>query len=253
VASIERPGNVKAAVLIVIGDEILTGKVKDDNSFVFTRTMFERGVRVSRIETIPDNIDVIAKTVAHHANSTDYVCTSGGVGPTHDDVTFDGIAKAFALPIKEHDEAFAYFHSAQQKAGRGDLVSEAQRKMLRYPTPCQVYFVQPLWLPLVVVNNVYIFPGVPYLFEKLLLNLAHLFVGGKFFRETVYTNLSENQIAANLKAVQDENRAVAIGSYPKMPGGAYSVMITVEGVDENKVHAVAQKLMPLIDGRRAPS
>ncbi len=244
---------MKSAVLVVIGDEIFTGKVKDDNSFVFAKTMFDRGVRVPRIEIIPDSIPVIAETIALYSKSADYVCTSGGVGPTHDDMTFDGIAQAFSLPITEHAEAFSYFHGAQAKAGRGDVVSEAQKKMLRYPTPCRVYFVETLWLPLVVVNNVYIFPGVPYLFEKLLTSLAHLFVGGKFFREIVYTNLSENQIAHDLKVLQDENTDVAIGSYPKMPGGPYLVMITVEGIDEQKVHTVSEKLVPLINGRNAPS
>jgi len=244
---------VKSAALIVIGDEILTGKVKDENSFVFAKTMFDRGVRVFRIEVIPDNIEIIADTVARHASVFDYVCTSGGVGPTHDDVTFDGVAHAFSFPIEEHYEAVQYFKLAQQNAGRGDVVSSTQMKMLRYPTPCTVYFIKPLWLPLVVVNNVYVFPGVPYLFETMMNGFAHLFAGGRFFRETVYTNLSEIQIAKDLQLVQTNNSDVAIGSYPKMPGGAYSVMITVEGVDRDKVHAVAQELLPMINGRMVPS
>lgn len=243
---------MKSAALIVIGDEILTGKVKDDNSFVFANTMFDRGVRVGRIEVIPDVIATIAESVARLSVHYDYVCTSGGVGPTHDDKTFDGVAHGFSLPITEHQEALRYFLRAQQREGRGDSVSEAQKKMLRFPTPCQVFFVEPLWLPLVVVNNVYIFPGVPYLFSKMMANLAHLFQGGKFYRSIVYTNLSESQIAFDLEVTQNQYPDVAIGSYPQMPGKPYTVMITMEGTVEDNVTSVMKKLLPLIKGRTTP-
>jgi len=242
---------VKTAALVVIGDEILTGKVKDENSFIFTNTMFERGVQVGRIEVIPDLVVDIGESVTRLAKIFDYVCTSGGVGPTHDDRTFDGIAYGFSLPITEHSEALNYFQKAQVRAGRGKEISLAQRKMLAFPSPCQVYFVDPLWLPLVVVKNVYIFPGVPYLFAKLITSFAHLFDGGKFFREIVFTDLPESQIALELKTLQDNNPDVAIGSYPQgPPPKSYNVMVTVEGRVEQSVCKVANELIPLIDGRK---
>jgi molybdenum cofactor synthesis domain-containing protein len=241
---------VKKAALVVIGDEILTGKVKDENSFIFAQIMFERGVEVGRIEVIPDVICDIGDTVKRLAQNYDYVCTSGGVGPTHDDRTFEGIAYGFSLPIKEHSEAVNYFQSAQARAGRGQEISLAQRKMLAFPSPCQVHFIEPLWLPLVIVKNVYIFPGVPFLFTKLIEGFAHLFNGGKFFREIVFTDLAESQIAFDLKIVQDNNPDVAIGSYPQAPGTAYNVMVTVEGRHEKSVNNVAKELIPLIKGRK---
>lgn len=241
---------MKSAALIVIGDEILTGKVKDENSFVFAKTMFEHGVRVPRIIVIPDDIDIIARTVAEYSLHFDYVCTSGGVGPTHDDMTFDGIASGFSLPLVEHHEALSYFQAAQQRANRGDVVSAAQKKMLCFPSPCQVFFIEPLWLPLVVVKNVYIYPGVPYLFEKLMTGLVHLFEAGKFFREILFTDRSEAKIAFDLKKIADQNPDVSIGSYPQMPGKSYNVMVTVEGVDQGKVFCVTAELLPLINGRK---
>lgn len=241
---------MKSAALIVIGDEILTGKVKDDNTLVFASTMFEQGIRTARVLVIPDDIVTIAENVSSYSKSYDYVFTSGGVGPTHDDKTFEGIASAFSLPLVEHKEALDYFTKAQIKAGRGDVVSETQRKMLCFPKDCQVHFIEPLWLPLVVVKNVYIFPGVPYLFEKMIKGFAHLFQGEKFYRQVIYTDLSESGIALALKDVQDAHPSTAIGSYPQMPTMPYNVMVTIEGVDEKLVLKVAEILTPLIEGRK---
>ncbi len=241
---------MKNAALIVIGDEILTGKVKDENSFVFASTMFERGVRVERIEVIPDKIDTIADSVRNFSTRFDYVCTSGGVGPTHDDRTLEGIAQAFSLPLVEYEEAFRYFKNAQEKAGRGPNVSDAQRKMLAFPENSQLYFVEPLWLPLVQCKNVYIFPGVPFLFNRLMASFSPLFKGGKFFRETIFTNKSESKIAHDLSLVQAKFDGVNIGSYPQMPGKGFNVMVTIEGEDHEQVATVTELLLPVIEGRR---
>lgn len=240
---------MKSAALIVIGDEILTGKVKDENTLVFASTMFERGIRVARVLVIPDDVPTIAQSVNDYSQSYDYVFTSGGIGPTHDDKTFDGIARAFSLPLVEHAVAFDYFKDAQIKAGRGEVVTLSQRKMLQFPSPCEVHFIEPLWLPLVVVKNVYIFPGVPYLFEKMITGFAYLFSGSKFYRQIIYTDRSESVIAEALKGVQESSPTTAIGSYPQMPGKPFNVMVTIEGVDEALVSLVAQKLIPLIGGR----
>lgn len=249
-AGIERQGTVKTSALIIIGDEILTGKVKDENSFFFAQTMFDRGVRVERIFVIPDDISVIAQTVRDFSKTYDYVATTGGVGPTHDDKTFEGIAHGFSLPITLHENAYNFFHTAQQASGRSDTVSEAQMKMLRFPDPCEVHFMQPLWLPLVVVKNVFIFPGVPFLFQTMLTRFVTLFEQGKFFREIIFTNLSESKIAFDLQSAQDQFPEVSIGSYPQMPGKPYNVMVTVEGVDEAKVTDAASLILPKISGRK---
>lgn len=241
---------MKTAALIVIGDEILSGKVKDDNTHVFTQAMFEKGIRVERVFVIPDEIDVIASFVRECSAKYSYVFTSGGVGPTHDDRTLDAIAHAFDLPLAVNEQALAYFRKAQFEAGRGDVVSDAQLKMLCFPHPSQIYFLKPLWLPLVVVNNVYIFPGVPSLFEKMVKGFIDLFQGGKFFRELIFTDKSESTIAFSLKQVQDEHPDVAIGSYPQMPGKPFNVMISIEGLVCEHVSLVASLLLPLINGRK---
>lgn len=240
---------MKTAALLVIGDEILSGKVKDDNSFVFAQAMYNQGIKVERIVTIPDQIDVIADKVAKCASKFDYLCTSGGVGPTHDDKTFDGVAMGLSLPLIEHKEALAYFKQQQYQAGKGEEVSLTQRKMLSFPTPCTIHFIPSLWLPLVVVKNVYIFPGVPYLFAKMMNHLAHLFQGGQFFYTKIFTNEAESAIANALNLVQNEYPEIAIGSYPQLPDQDHNVMVIVEGQKQEIVDIVVKKLIPLIGGQ----
>ncbi len=243
---------MKTAALLVIGDEILTGKIKDENSVVFAKLMFEQGVRVQKIETIPDQIHIIASSVRYLSQNHSYVCTSGGVGPTHDDRTFEGIAHGLDKPLIEHQEALTYFKNAQSIAGRGHEINNAQRKMLIFPSPCQLYFLKPLWLPLVQVDNVYIFPGVPGLFSKLITNFAWLFTGSKFYRELIYTDQSESLIAQGLSQVAESMPELSIGSYPQMPTKSYHVMISVEGESQEQVNQATKLLLAIVNGRREP-
>lgn len=240
---------VKNAALIIIGDEILTGKVKDENSFIFANAMFNRGVKVGRIEVIPDDILDISKTINNLRSHYDYVCTSGGVGPTHDDKTFLGVAEAFKRPLKEHEEAIEHYLQAQKQAGRGSTITDAQKKMMILPFPCHVYFVESMWLPLVQVENIYIFPGVPFLFEKYLVSLSSLFEGGRFFRRILFTDQQEAAIAQDLGRVQEKYSDVSIGSYPQIPRRTFGVMISIEGTSEEWVKKATEELVPLIEGR----
>jgi molybdenum cofactor synthesis domain-containing protein len=240
---------VKTAVLVIIGDEILTGKVKDENSYVFTKAMFDRGVKVCRIETIPDDIDIIAHEVMKYSSRCDYVCTSGGVGPTHDDRTLAAIAKATERPLKENEEAVAFFKKAQSRAGRGEELSASQLRMLAFPYPAKLYFVEPMWVPLLRVENIFVFPGVPALFENFMRSLAHLFQGDKFYRKIVFTDRFEFSIADVLAKIQNQYDMLSIGSYPQVPRDRYSVMVTVEGAKKEYVDEATDLLLPLIDGR----
>jgi molybdenum cofactor synthesis domain-containing protein len=243
-------GIVKTAALIVIGDEILTGKVKDENTIFFANTMFENGIKVARVLTIPDDVPIISESVLSYSKIYDYVFTSGGVGPTHDDKTFSGVANAFSLPLVINQEAYEYFRDSQIKASRGPEISLAQQKMLKYPSPCKVYFVETSWLPVVVVNNVYILPGVPRLFHKLLHGIEYLFKGEKFFRRVLYTDLLESLIAEALESIQEAYPKTFIGSYPQEAEKPFNVIVTIEGIDEPEVCLVTEKIMPLIQGRK---
>lgn len=239
---------MKTAGLVVIGDEILSGKIKDENSFVFTKTMFERGVKVKRIETISDDLSDISQTVKKFSDSFDYVCTSGGVGPTHDDCTLAGIAKAFKAPLVKNQEAYDYFQKAQSLAKRGETISKAQEKMLILPHPCELFFTEPLWLPLIKHQNVFIYPGVPFLFERLMTRFSYLFIGGQFFREIIFTNETEAAIAENLEEIQEQHKNVSIGSYPQGLNAQAKVMVSVDGENQEEVSRVRDLVVSKIAG-----
>jgi molybdenum cofactor synthesis domain-containing protein len=242
---------VKTAGLIIIGDEILTGKVKDENSFIFAQLMFKRGIDLQRIIIIPDDIGTIAATIQQFIKSYDYVASSGGIGPTHDDVTLDAVAQALKRPLEIHQEARRYFEAAKVRAGRGEKeLSLVQLKMLTYPQASQVYFSEPLWLGLIRIDNLFILPGVPSMFKQLIENYAGLFNGTQFYREIIYTDRFESTIAEVLGQAQHRFAQLKIGSYPQEVGLGFRVMVTIEGREEQLVHDAAQEILPAIDGRK---
>ncbi len=237
------------ASALIIGDEILTGKVQDENSVVLARMLFERGVRLSRIETISDDIETIATSVKYLSNHFDYVFTSGGIGPTHDDKTYEAIAKAFHLKMGYHEKVLEKFAEYHQLFLSGKPLNEARQKMAFLPMPCEIIQTEGLWLPLVVVKNVYILPGIPSLFEKLVNGIKHRFDGPAIERILIYTLNSEGDIAADLERIQNAFPKVAIGSYPKT-SDAYKVMISLEGTDHQAVQEAAHQVEVAICGFR---
>jgi molybdenum cofactor synthesis domain-containing protein len=242
---------VNTAGLVIIGDEILNGKVKDENSFVFANIMFERGIELKRIITIPDDKIIIGDVIREFMSTYTYVASSGGIGPTHDDITLEAIALGLKRPLRKHEEAVRYFQEAQEKAGRGSVISDVQLKMLSYPESSLIYFTKPLWLPLIRIDNLFVFPGVPSLFTALIHDWAHLFCGHKFYRELIYTDNNESSIAKALGMVQSRYESVKIGSYPQEPTKSFRVMVSIEGINQNHVHEATHEIMPLIKGRKS--
>lgn len=239
------------AALLLIGDELLTGKVRDENGYLFAQTMFQNGVHLSAIEVIPDTEKVIAERLNYFRTRCTYVATSGGIGPTHDDRTLNAIADAFQTPLVLHEPSYRFFSEHLKKAGRNQEISLAQEKMLCYPSMAEVFHCEPMWLPLIKVENVFIFPGVPSLFRNLLEGFSHLFLGGKFYLEIIHTDYSESVIAVPLEEVQNKFASIKIGSYPQASDAPCRVKVTVEGENEIEVKEATQLLVGLIGGRIA--
>ena len=149
------------AGILIIGDEILSGKIQDEYAPYLLRELRVEGVYVGRVHTIPDDIDVIAPDVAAFSKAYDYVLTSGGVGPTHDDVTMDGVAKAFGRRLVQNERMTRMLEQAL-----GDTEPNAsQLKMCMLPDGARLIESPDLWFPLVRVENVSIFPGIPRLLQ----------------------------------------------------------------------------------------
>ncbi|MEE2664682.1 MAG: molybdopterin-binding protein [Myxococcota bacterium] len=215
-----------AAGLLVIGNEILSGKVIDTNSPYLARELRELGVDLERILTIPDEVDLIASEVRAMSTAYDYVFTSGGIGPTHDDMTLEAVARAFDRPIVENASMVERMERAQ-----GKPPNESQRKMAMIPENAVLIDSGDLWFPVVVVENVHIFPGIPELLQKKFQSIRERFRGIPFHLRRVFVTLREHDIAHSLNDLLGEFPELMLGSYPRIGEEHYRVLLTLESRD----------------------
>lgn len=233
---------VPTAAILVIGDEILSGKVEDANARLLIGELRELGVALRRILVVPDDVDDVAKAVRELSARFDHVFTSGGVGPTHDDVTIVGIAAAFETPVIRHPEL-----ERRLKAYFGDNTDESKLRMADVPENAELLEMPDWRWPVLLCRNVYILPGVPELFRKKFLAMRERFRVEPFFARAIYTLEEEFDIAAALREVADANPAVAIGSYPNFATPDYKVKVTLESKDKAALDACLAVLMTRLD------
>lgn len=241
----------KTAAAVVIGDEILTGKTQDTNTQTLARFLVRHGVVLKKTETILDDVDTIAETVRRLSATHDLVFTSGGIGPTLDDVTYAGVAAAFGLSLGRHGETEARMRAVRP----GMELNEARLRMAELPAPCEALWTEGLWVPLCVAGgNVYVLPGVPRLFEAMLGTVPAGRLGGvrARARAVVLSGRSEGDVAAALLRAKREWPDVAIGSYPSTrdaDGQRYRTKLTLEGDDDAEVAGAAAMVATAVDGR----
>jgi FAD synthetase len=231
----------KTAGIIIIGNEILSGKVQDLNAAYLLRELRPLGVDVKKVSVIPDEVEVIAPEVATFSRQFHVVFTSGGVGPTHDDVTIEGIAKAFGRQVIRHPELERLLRSRY-----GSDLNEARLKLIEVPEGAQLIREDGLWLPAIAVENVYIFPGIPDLLRQKFESIKERFRERPYVLRKVYVKESEGSIAADLHNLLREFPELMLGSYPDLHNSAYKVLLTLESKDEGYVHAALQRLLALL-------
>ncbi len=227
-----------SAALLVIGNEILSGKVRDTNSAFLAVELRKLGVDLERILTIPDEIDLIALETKDMSERFDYVFTSGGIGPTHDDMTMDGIALAFDRQLETSQSMVDRMERYSEKP-----LNDAMKKMAIIPTGAEILDVGGLWFPVVVVENVHIFPGIPELFEKKFHSIADRFSGVPFQLKKIYVRPAESEIAETLNALLREFPELMLGSYPRINEEHYRVMLTLESRDVAYVETATETLV----------
>ncbi|CAG8564532.1 3118_t:CDS:2 [Acaulospora morrowiae] len=211
----------KTAACLVIGDEILNGKTVDINSGFFVKYCFNLGIDVKGIEVIPDEEEIIIEAVRRLSSKHDFVVTSGGIGTTHDDITYPSIARAYDLPLRYHQPTLDRMRSMTK--GSQLMQYESHKRMALFPDRSLVIFPsETFWVPIVIVNeNVHILPGIPPLFRALLSGYGRYLQGReRFVAKYVKTYRIEPQIAPMLASVQKkvESLGIKIGSYPKWKG-----------------------------------
>jgi molybdenum cofactor synthesis domain-containing protein len=243
---------VPTAAIVIIGDEILTGKFADENGTFLIGELRALGVDLRRISVVPDDAADIAEAVLRDSARCDHVFTSGGVGPTHDDITIASIARAFGVGVARHPEL-----EAKVRAYWGDRLQPANLRLADLPEGSElVYGKDQVW-PVVCFKNVYILPGVPALFRRKFVDIRDRFRTEPVTTARLYVDADEGELAPHLDAVVAAHPAVRVGSYPRFSERAFRVMLTLESVDGAAVaaafDALAARLGALVVKREEPA
>jgi molybdenum cofactor synthesis domain-containing protein len=228
------------AALIVIGDEILSGRTEDKNIAQVARWLNGEGIRLAEVRVVPDLQERIVATVNALRPDFDYVFTTGGIGPTHDDITVDAMAAAFKVPVTIHPEARAILEDYY--ASRGGL-TEARLRMARVPHGAELIPNPTSGAPGVRIGNVFILAGVPHIAARMLDALTGKLAGGKpMVSVTVSAQAAESEVASLLGEVQEQHPGVAIGSYPFYRDGNFGADFVIRSEDQRLVDECADAL-----------
>ncbi len=234
------------AALVVIGDEILSGKTADTNTPFLIAELRSLGVALREIAVVPDEVTAIAEAVRRVSSRFDYVFTSGGVGPTHDDVTMAGVAAAFAVPVVRHPrlaELLQTYYAEKQLP-----LVERNLRMADLPEGTTLIEGPQLRWPLPRLHNVHILPGIPEIFRRKFLAIAELFRDAPFHLRQVFVRSEEGEIARHLDVVAGKYKDVALGSYPRLAPDedGHRVKLTLEGKTRERVDSAAGELIELL-------
>ncbi len=225
------------AGLLVIGNEILSGKIVDTNSPYLAGELRQLGVDLERIITVPDVVDVIAADVSAMSDAFDFVFTSGGIGPTHDDVTMEAVAKAFGRDIVPSEALMERLRRVQEEP-----LNDAMKKMAMLPEGATAIDAGDLWFPIVCVENVHVFPGIPELFRKKFASIRDRFGGVPVKLTRVFVTRYESDIAEDLHELLREFPELMLGSYPRIGEPDYRVMLTLESRDPDYLERATKSL-----------
>jgi|TARA_B110000971_G_C19999462_1_gene496035 molybdenum cofactor synthesis domain-containing protein len=234
--------NINAAVLI-IGNEILSGRTQDTNTSTIALWLNSIGVKVSEVRTIPDIKETIINTVNFLRKENNYVFTTGGIGPTHDDITAESISKAFDLKYEIHKEAFKILE-AYYKPGE---FNEGRQKMVWMPKDANLILNPTSGAPGFCVDNVFCLPGVPSILKSMLGGLTNSVIGGEpILSHTISLRTVESEIANSLTIVQNDNQDVEIGSYPFFQAGKIGVSIVIRSEDKIKISSCSKQILNFV-------
>ncbi|KAJ8515143.1 hypothetical protein ONZ45_g7399 [Pleurotus djamor] len=249
--------HIKTAAALIIGDEILNGKTHDKNSNYFARYCFEHGIELKRIEVIADNEEEIIEASRRMVQNYDFVITSGGIGPTHDDITYASLARAFDQRLAHHPECLRRMDEMIRHrpwaATQNEEQREATRRMALFPADAEVLFVaKDIWVPVVrLEGKLCIFPGIPTLFQRMLTALTPFLplppASERPMRVQIFTSRPESLIAPYLTALQNRMTplGIQVGSYPVLAQGVYVSLI---GRNRDQVESTAKEVEQEVGG-----
>jgi len=234
------------AGIIIIGNEVLSGRTKDINTSTISTWLNSLGIEVKEVRVIPDDEKIIIGTVNELRKKFNYIFTTGGIGPTHDDITAESISNAFNLEYGFHKEAFSILES-YYKPGE---FTEGRQKMAKMPTTAKLIINPSSGAPGFYVENVFCLPGVPSILKSMLGGLNNVLVGGDpILSKTLNLRTMESEIAKPLTDVQNKNKEVEIGSYPFFRAGKLGVSIVLRSTDQSKIDECNDQILEFIKNK----
>lgn len=238
------PKHRPSAAALVIGNELLTGKIREANVEVLAKELFALGIELERVVFCADEVETIAAELQALTARHDWVFSSGGVGPTHDDVTLEAVAKACGRPLERSPEIEGLLRGFY-----GDRINEDHLRMADVPAGAKLLTALGSPWPLVLVEKIFVLPGLPEVFRyKMPILRLHLQGGRPFFTRVLATHAEEGDIAAPLRRVAEAFPALRIGSYPRGIEPGARVTISFEGQEESLVESAVAALHAALPG-----
>ena len=235
------------AAIIIIGNEILSGRTQDTNTSTLALWLNSLGVKVKEVRVIPDIEDVIVNTINKVRKINNYVFTTGGIGPTHDDITAKSISKAFNVKYEVNKEAYKILEN-YYKPGE---FNEGRQKMTWTPSNAKLILNPTSGAPGFIIDNVYCLPGVPSILKSMLGGLKNVISGGKpIISHTINLRTVESEIAKSLTTVQENNKDVEIGSYPFFRAGKVGVSIVLRSDDKSKIKVCNSRILEFVNQKK---
>ena len=234
------------AAILIIGNEILSGRTQDTNTSTLATWLNTLGVKVEEVRVIPDVEETIVRSVNLLRKNYSYVFTSGGIGPTHDDITSESISKAFKLPYEKHEEGYKILES-YYKPGE---FNDGRQKMIWMPKGAKLILNPTSGAPGFYVENVFVLPGVPSILKSMLGGLKNEIIGGKpILSKTISLRTFESHIADSLTNVQNKFYDIEIGSYPFFQAGQLGVSVVIRSDDKDKINKCSHDILEFVKSK----
>jgi len=233
----------QTAAMLIIGNEILSGRTRDANGWLTAQKLFERGCKLAEIAVVPDVQHTISESLNRLRNNYDAVITSGGIGPTHDDITMDAVAHAFGVPLKEH----RHIVQAMTEHYGKDGLNAGRRRMSRVPQGAKLIRCEKSIAPGGHIDNVYVLAGVPDIFASQLDVILDDFGGQAFERREIEVELPESSFALRLEDIQQQFPEVEIGSYPSRCGNRPCGKICLSGQNSAQLNKAEEKVKTMLE------
>ena len=234
------------AGIIIIGNEVLSGRTKDINTSTLAKWLNSLGIDVKEVRVIPDIESTIIYTVNTLRKKFNYIFTTGGLGPTHDDITSESISKAFNLEYGFHKQAY----SILEKYYKPGEFNDGRQKMAKMPTSANLILNPTSGAPGFYVDNVFCLPGVPSILQSMIGGLNNVLVGGDPIENlTISLRTVESEIAKSITEIQNKNTNVEIGSYPFFRAGKLGVSIVLRSSNKNKLDECSAEIMEFVKSK----